>query len=122
MVDLTRFREKNGLLQKDIADYLGVSRVFISLVESGKTPLPYDKYQRLLDNENGWDVSYLNAPDKQGDIIEQNGGRGNIGKIDGDCSELLALRKEVEMLRALVDELRSEKAEYWEMIKTLSGK
>lgn len=123
MTDLKAFRKVNSLLQKDLADYLGVSREFISMAESGKAPLPYNHLRKLLDNEKGWDVSMLSVQETTGgDHIEQNGGRGNIGKIAGDMGEVAALKKEIEMLRAQVEELKAEKAAYWEMIKELTKK
>ena len=123
MFDLKAFRKINNLLQKDLADYLSVSREFISMAESGKTQLPYQHLRKLLENDRGWDVSMLAARDYvAGDHIEQNGGRGNIGKIASDVSEVSALRKEIEMLRAQVEELKAEKAAYWEMIKQLTAK
>ena len=123
MFDLKAFRKINNLLQKDLADYLGVSREFISMAESGKAQLPYQHLRKLLENDRGWDVSMLATRDYvSGDHIEQNGGRGNIGKIASDVSEVSALRKEIEMLRAQVEELKAEKAAYWEMIKQLTAK
>lgn len=123
MIDLKGFRKANKLLQKDLADYLEVSREFISMVESGKASLPYNHLHKLLNNECGWDVSMLSIQDyTAGDHIEQNGGRGNIGKIAGDAGEVAALRKEVEILRAQIEELKAEKAAYWEMIKQLTAK
>lgn len=59
MIDIKSFREKNGLLQKDLAEYLGVSIAFISAVEKGQSKLPGEKLTKLLDNENGWDTDYL---------------------------------------------------------------
>ena len=123
MTELKAFRKVNNLLQKDIADFLGVSREFVSMAESGKAPLPYNHLRKLLDNDRGWDVSMFTGDvSVGGDHIEQNGGRGNIGKIAGDSSEVLALRRENEMLRAQVEELKAEKAAYWEMIKQLTAK
>lgn len=59
MIDIKSFREKNGLLQKDLADYLGVSIAFISAVEKGQSKLPGEKLTKLLDNDKGWDTDYL---------------------------------------------------------------
>lgn len=124
MTELKLFREINKLTQQELGDYVGMKKSFVSKVENGKEKMPRAKLDRILNNDRGWDVSMLvsETSPKFGDTIRQTGGRGNIGKIDGDCGELLALRREVEMLRAMVEELRAEKAEYWEMIKTLSGK
>lgn len=124
MSELKTFRKANGLLQKDLADFLGVSREFVSMAESGKAPLPYNHLRKLLNNNKGWDVSALEAG---GDItggnhIEQNGGKGNIGMISGDSSELLALRKENEMLRAQIEELKAQNEKYWEAIKDFMKK
>ena len=59
MIDIKCFREKNGLLQKDLAEYLGVSIAFISAVEKGQSKLPGEKLTKLLDNDKGWDTDYL---------------------------------------------------------------
>lgn len=53
------------------------------------------------------------------DFIEQNGGRGNIGKIAGDTGELLALRKEVEIVRRQNEELKAQNEKFWGMIEKL---
>lgn len=60
-VDFKRFRKLNNLKQKDIADYLGVTRSFVSQVESGSSPLPDDKLEKILTNEKGWDISMLSS-------------------------------------------------------------
>ena len=51
MVDLKLFRETNNLLQKDLAEFLGVSIAFISSIEKGQAKLPSDKLVKLLDND-----------------------------------------------------------------------
>ena len=122
MTELKTFRKKNGLLQKDLADFLGVSREFISMAESGRAPLPYNHLRKLLNNENGWDVSMLVHNENGGDHIEQTGGRGNIGKIAGDACEALALKKEIEMLRTQIEELKTQNEKYWKMIEKLTEK
>ena len=119
---IKEFRKVNHLLQKDLADFLGVSREFISMAESGKAPLPYNQLCKLRDNDKGWDVSMLTCSTIGGDHIEQNGGRGNIGKIAGDSGEVASLRKENEMLRAQVEELKAQNEKYWNMIERLTGK
>lgn len=57
-VDIKAFRQKNRLKQADIAKYLEVSSSFISLIETGRTPLPEKHYQKIIENKN-WDTSDL---------------------------------------------------------------
>ena len=49
-LNLRLFRKANKLTQDAVADYLGVTKGFISPVETGKSSLPEDKLQKLLDN------------------------------------------------------------------------
>lgn len=121
MIDLKEFRKCNGLSQKDVAEFLGVSRSFIGQVEAGFSKLPSDKIDKLLANDNGWDVSCLIYNREAGDHIHQNGGKNNIGKITYD-NENAALKKEIEMLSRQLEELMRRNQEYWELIKELMKK
>lgn len=116
MIDLKEFRKCNGLSQKDVAEFLGVSRSFIGQVEAGFSKLPSDKIDKLLANNHGWDVSYLINNKESGDHIHQNGGNGNIGKYVCD-SENEALRRENEILRQRIEEMMQRNQEYWEVIR-----
>ena len=49
-LNLRLFRKANGITQDAVAEYLGVTKGFISQVETGKSSLPEDKLQKLLDN------------------------------------------------------------------------
>lgn len=55
-LNLRLFRKRNGLTQNAVAEYLGVSKVFISYVESGRSALPEDKFQQIINNDRGWVV------------------------------------------------------------------
>ena len=120
MTDIKRFRRVNNLLQKDLADYLGVSREFVSMVESGRSILPHDRLRKLLDNEHGWDTSMLSP-----NIVKQSigsGSRDNI-LIAGDVSaELLALKRENEMLRQQLEEAKAQNQRYWTLLEKLMEK
>ncbi len=124
MVDLKAFRKGNGLSQKEVAEYLGVTRSFIGQVEAGFSKLPIDKVSKLLNNTHNWVTTSLVSPEQtSGDRIEQNGGKGNIGKIAGDSSaELLALRKENELLRQQLEEVKSQNEKYWVALMELMKK
>ena len=60
-VDIKLFRKQNNISQVELASYLETSRPFISMVEQGKSKLPYDKYLRLMNNDKGWDVSMFHS-------------------------------------------------------------
>ena len=122
MIDLKGFRKSNNLTQDELGEFLGVKKSFISKIENGGAALPEDKFAKLLANNRGWDTSLLTENIVMGDSIHQNGGRNNIGKIAGDAGELLALRKENEMLRAQIEELKAQNEKYWEAIKDLMKK
>lgn len=95
MADLKCFRKMNNLTQTQLGDYLGIKKSFISAIETGRAQLPDDKFDKLLQNREGWDTSALVA----GDYIEQNG-NDNIGKISNNntaCEDLLkALNRSIE--------------------------
>lgn len=57
--DLKAFRKANNLTQDKLGEYLGIKKSFISQVESGKCPLPQEKFNKLFNNPYGWDVSML---------------------------------------------------------------
>jgi len=119
--DLRAFRQRNGIQQKELAEYLGVRSSFLSAIESGKRPLPDSALEKIKANPE-WELNLekINL-EVSGDSIQQNGGNNNIGKIEGNA-EVLALRKEVELLRSINEELKAEKAEYWRLIKELTAK
>ena len=60
-VNLEAFRKRNALLQQDVADILGTSRGYISMVERGDSKLSSQKIDLLFDAaaKNHWDVSDL---------------------------------------------------------------
>lgn len=121
MIDLKAFRKANNLTQTVLGDYLGVKKSFVSAIETGKAGLPEDKFTRLMENSQGWDTSMLIVDATiAGDVIQANG-QNNVGKMVADA-EISSLKKENEMLRAQVDELKEEKEKYWEMIQRLTAR
>ena len=59
LINLTAFRQKNGILQKQLADYLKVSRGYISLVESGRSTIAKESIEKIFDNPYHWNVDDL---------------------------------------------------------------
>lgn len=123
MADIKLFREVNSISQKELAEYLQVSPAYLSQVENRKRGLSEEKLSKLINNTKGWDVSMLIIEDAHfGDNIQVNGGRNNVGKSGAGATEVLAFQKEVELLRAQVEELKMQNDRYWEMICKLTEK
>lgn len=49
LIDITGFRKKNGLKQSDLADFLGTTRGYISVVETKKEKLSAKNIDKILD-------------------------------------------------------------------------
>ena len=133
MVDLKAFRRANKLTQADVAKFLSVSAPFITRVERGLNKLPEDKLLKLMNNDEGWNVSDLIKDDMatRGDSIQQVGGN-NIGKVVGGKVSMPA-NKEVDekvdqLLLAIerrdlqVNELIQQNKTLVEVIKNLTSK
>ena len=133
MVDLKAFRRANKLTQADVAKFLSVSAPFITRVERGLNKLPEDKLLKLMNNDEGWNVSVLIKDDMatRGDSIQQVGWN-NIGKVIGGKVSMPA-NKEVDekvdqLLLAIerrdlqVNELIQQNKTLVEVIKNLTSK
>ena len=63
LIDLAQFRENNNITQSFLAEFLGTSRSYISLVESGRSKLSKQKIDKIMDEGRSsfdWDISPLN--------------------------------------------------------------
>ena len=94
-IEYKLFISTNGLKQKDVADYLGVTNQFISQVIQGKCNLPSSKLKALLNNDKGWDVSMLTGPTTQqslkGDNNLQIAGNNNQSHVNSSEALLRAI-------------------------------
>lgn len=105
--DLKSFRKHNCLSQAELADFLGVGQSFISKVEKGVNPLPKDKLDMILSNPN-WDSSL--------DVVK--GDEPNAAPPSSP--DVASLLRENELLRSQIEDLKREKAAYWELIVKLT--
>ena len=99
------FLEVNGLKQKDLAQFLGVSEPSVSSYVSGKTTPSPDKLKKIMDNPV-WDTSALvdDAPLNDAQI------------------ELTKLRQIVKSLSDQVKRLEEQNGKYWALIEKLTAK
>ncbi|MBQ7518067.1 MAG: hypothetical protein IJU13_06565, partial [Bacteroidales bacterium] len=113
--------------------YLGISKGQMSKLVSGIARLQPEQLEKILNNDRGWNSEFLTNPmwadleagkliSDGGVAIQQNGKRNNIGQVNGSGDEMAALRRENEMLRAQVEELKAQNEKYWKMIERLTEK
>lgn len=103
MDELKNFRKCNALTQADLAAFLGVSAPFITRVEKGANRLPQDKFDKLLSNDRGWDVSMLTAETA----------------VRAECPRAVQAPDDAACLRARVSELESALAHERETTRRL---
>lgn len=81
--DFEIFLNRNKVKKKDIAEYMGVSSAFITLLCSGKRPVPADKIDLIKSNQL-WDTSMFNkdtTPKTEYPIIAENLNVISTGKV-----------------------------------------
>lgn len=100
-IDISRFRRLNNLLQQTVADYIGVTRSYLSQVENGRAELAPSKIQRLINNDKGWDVSTLC---KQNETIVQSMGNGCHNNTQVIGVDVSVLEEKISMLEKLLEE------------------
>lgn len=117
MIDIRAFRRANRLKQEELAEFLGVTRAFVSMVENGTSKLPQDKLNLLLSNQKGWETSMLLADTS---IIAGNNNGGSVNvqigqNRNGDGgshsrdpnTQIAVLEKENQMLREQIEFMKS---------------
>lgn len=58
-IRLFEFRRENNILQKDLANYLGISRGYISVIETQKSPIPWETLEKIFNNPYHWNTKVL---------------------------------------------------------------
>ena len=116
MIDIKQFRKRNKLKQEELAEYLGVTRAFISMVETGASKLPTEKLNLLVSNPHGWDTSMLingsiyAGNNNSGDVnvqIGQNLASGDSHAPGDSSMKIAVLEKENEMLREQIEFMKT---------------
>ena len=105
VIDIKAFRELNNLTQKELADYLGIDKGFISAIEHGKSKFPKAKLTLLLNNPHNWDVSMLTQPENpMADEPKADGLVEYLERKVGDQEVLIReLYQQIGMLEAKLD-------------------
>lgn len=105
VIDIKAFRELNNLTQKELADYLGIDKGFISAIEHGKSKFPKAKLTLLLNNPHNWDVSMLTQPENP--MADEPKADGLVEYLERKVSDqevlIRELYQQIGMLEAKLD-------------------
>lgn len=105
VIDIKAFRELNNLTQKELADYLGIDKGFISAIEHGKSKFPKAKLTLLLNNLHNWDVSMLTQPENP--MTDEPKADGLVEYLERKVSDqeilIRELYQQIGMLEAKLD-------------------
>lgn len=118
-IDLKRFMFEQNIKQKELVEYLGVSKGYISLVISGQRQLSNENLSKLINNPFGWDTSILVGASKE-DVSENHPQNPMEEKPEDDSMvrKLLFIvesqRKDIETLIQLIREKDAKIADLME--------
>lgn len=112
MCDFQLFIDKNKILKKDIAQYLGVSNAFITQLYAGLKNLPANKLALIKANNYGWDISMLNNKHKSikiggnasGVVVNGNNSNSPIDNRQYYSDSPDVLRAQIELLDERIKE------------------
>lgn len=122
MADFERFLTDNDLRKKDVAEYLQVSKAFVTQLCQGLRKLPPEKLA-LLKTRTEWDTSALLESDQPSDQTI----RGNvtrIGNISGVTNSPTSVNnggggESAELMRVIAQQTEQIKAQH-EQIQNLT--
>lgn len=119
MADFERFLKDNNLKKIDIADYLQVSKAFITQLCNGSRRLPPEKFALL--QAKGWDTTALLESDQPSDN-SNNGNITKIGNLSGVTNSPTTVNKNggsAELMKVIEQQREQIKAQH-EQIQNLT--
>lgn len=99
--DFRKFIFENKIKQRQVVEYLGVSKGYISLVINGKKKLSNDNLDKLICNPYGWDVSMLMEQSKFSQTIGD--GSSNNTQVIGS-TDVVVLQERIKHLEEMLAE------------------
>lgn len=95
--------------QTELAEYLGVSKGYMSLVVSGQRTLTDENFSKLINNPFGWDTSILLGVEKENSENQPEDSMAE--QPEPDTSLVEYLKRKVAELEGKVEKLTDEKAD-----------
>ena len=123
MKDFKGFIFHNNLSQKEVMEYLGVSKGYMSLVISGKKKLSEENFRKLIENPFGWDTSMLDGTqvsDLKSKLIA--GQKPSLSNVEILLRDMLAEKEaKIDALNEIIWELNAEIARLTEQLRIKKG-
>lgn len=108
-IDIKAFRKANNLTQSDLADYLGCSKAFISSIENGNRPLPYEMLSKMIDNSLNWNIAMLPQSSKGDNTIQVSGTNVDMRNINQSKGSTDDAKRIKELEQRLAEALEDKK-------------
>ena len=124
MKDFKSFIFFNNISQKDVIEYLGVSKGYMSLVISGKKKLSEENYRKLLENPFGWDTSMLieseDSVTEKPQLVAEN--IPQLSNVEILLRDMLAEKEaKIDALQDRINELIEENARLKTLLEQKGG-
>lgn len=122
MTDFEVFIKANKLQKQAVAEYLGVSRAFITQLCQGLRELPSERLALIKANKS-WDTSMLREGGSRisvGNVTARASGNGSVATSIG-CGAQDSRTDEVAELRRQIDELKAQNARLLGIIEKLTS-
>lgn len=104
-MEVRAFLKANGLKQRDLAYYLGVTEAAISNVVKGKSDFSNENLIKILNNPHNWDTSMLIEVESETPAPSQGGQDSAVVELlKEQNAELLA---KIDLLNQQIGELRA---------------
>lgn len=104
-MEVRAFLKANGLKQRDLAYYLGVTEAAISNVVKGKSDFSNENLIKILNNPHNWDTSMLIEVEPETPAPSQGGQDSAVVELlKEQNAELLA---KIDLLNQQIGELRA---------------
>lgn len=121
---INRILEKEHTSQTALAGELESKPSKFTEILKGRMLVPTDMMSLMCekyDVSGDWLLTGIGEEWRGGVVQNIGDGSNHNTQVVGDASgEILALRKEIELLRTQLEEVKSEKAAYWELIVNLT--
>lgn len=123
-VDFKRFMFEQNIKQKELVEYLGVSKGYVSLVISGQRQLSEENLSKLINNPFGWDTSILVGVTKEEASENQPQNRVEEKPEEKDSVErmLLLVESQSKVIESLTQLIKAKDEKIEELLEELDAR